>query len=162
MVSIFYLFSSPILSGRRLDVYTWCGLSVNLECRSETWCTRLAEKYRTQKSPKNSPSAHYRTTLSGYILATKAYTDNRKKLLSSNISSRCPRNMVIFGPLAAEIGPVVGGTPANFTGLASWQRYCTVLQQWASAKLCGVEQRTQPIGPYSARRPYHVWHRPTF
>jgi len=53
--------------------------------------------------------------------------------------------MVIFGPLAAEIGPVVGGTPANFTGLASWQRYCTVLQQWASAKLCGVEQRAQPI-----------------
>ena len=31
------------------------------------------------------------------------------------------------------------------TGSASWQRYCTALQQWASAKLCGVEQRTPPI-----------------
>jgi len=30
-----------------------------------------------------------------------------KNLLSSNISSRCPHNMVNFGPLAAEIGPVV-------------------------------------------------------
>ena len=28
---------------------------------------------------------------------------------------------------------------------ASWQRYCTVLQQWTSAKLCGVEQRAPPI-----------------
>ena len=31
------------------------------------------------------------------------------------------------------------------TGLASWQRYCTALQYWASAKLCGVEHRAPPI-----------------
>jgi len=37
-------------------------------------------------------------------------------LLSSNISSTCLHNMVNFGPLAAEIGPVVWGTPANFNG----------------------------------------------
>jgi len=42
-----------------------------------------------------------------------------KKLLSSNMSSRCPHNMVNFGPLAAEIGPVVSGTPANFNGFRS-------------------------------------------
>ena len=43
--SFFLLFSSPNLSGRRLDVYhtsTQCGLSANLECRSEMCCTRLA------------------------------------------------------------------------------------------------------------------------
>jgi len=28
----------------------------------------------------------------------------------------CPHNMVNFGPLAAEIGPVVWGTPVNFNG----------------------------------------------
>jgi len=39
-----------------------------------------------------------------------------KKLLSSNISSRCPHDMVNFGPLAAEIDPVVWGIPANFSG----------------------------------------------
>jgi len=27
----------------------------------------------------------------------------------------------------------------------SLQRYCTALQYWASAKLCGVEQREPPI-----------------
>jgi len=29
--------------------------------------------------------------------------------------------------------------------IAYWQRYCTALQQRASAKLCGVEQRARPI-----------------
>jgi len=56
-----------------------------------------------------------------------------------------PHNMVNFGPLAAEIDPVVWGTLRISTGFASWQCYCTALQQWASAKLCGVEQRAPPI-----------------
>ena len=37
-------------------------------------------------------------------------------MLSSNISSTPFHNIVNFGPLAAEIGPVVWGTPANFNG----------------------------------------------
>ena len=37
-------------------------------------------------------------------------------LLSSNISPTCPHNMVNFGPLAAEIVSLVGGTLANFNG----------------------------------------------
>ena len=74
-------------------------------------------KYRTQKWCKKSPSGHHRTTLSGYIFATEARIDNRKKnLLSSNISSTCLHNMVNFGPLAAEIVSLVWGTPANFNG----------------------------------------------
>ena len=40
----------------------------------------------------------------------------RKNLLSSNISPTCPHNMLNFVPLAAEIDPVVWGTPANFNG----------------------------------------------
>jgi len=73
-------------------------------------------KYRTQKWCKNSPSAHHRTTLSGYIFATKARIDNRKKLLSNNISPTCAYNMVNFGPLAAEIVSLVLATLANFNG----------------------------------------------
>ena len=74
-------------------------------------------KYRTQKVVKKSPSGHPPTTSSGYIFATKARIDNRKKnLLSSNMSSTCLYNMANFSPLAAEIGPVVWGTPANFNG----------------------------------------------
>jgi len=36
-------------------------------------------KYRTQKSRQKSPPGHHRTTLTGYIFATKAYIDNRRK-----------------------------------------------------------------------------------
>ena len=72
---------------------------------------------------KNGPSGHHRTTLSGYIFATKARIDNRKKLLSSNMSSTCPHNMANFGPLAAEIHLVVWGTPANF----NWFRVLAAL-----------------------------------
>ena len=81
-------------------------------------CTRLAGNAgRTQKIAKKSPSGHHRTSLSGYIFATKARIDNRKKnLLSSNMSSTCPENMVNFGPIAAEIGLPLWGTPPNLNG----------------------------------------------
>ena len=77
-----------------------------------------------------------------------ACIDNWKKdLLNSNISSTCPYNMVNFGPLAAEIVSLVWDTPANFNGfrVLAALLHCTVLQQWASAKLCGVEQRSPAI-----------------
>jgi len=44
------------------------------------------------------------------------YRQSEKNLLNSNTSSTCPRNMVNFGPLAADIGSGVCGTPANFNG----------------------------------------------
>jgi len=132
--------------------HTWCGLSANLECKSEMCCTQLAG----YAGRKKSPSGHHPTTLSGYIFATTAHIDNGKKnLLSSNISCTSHYNMVNFGILVASL---VWGTPANFNGFSSWQRYCTALQYWASAKLCAVEQRaptifgraaiTLGIGPY--------------
>jgi len=46
----FFFFSSPNLSGQRLDVYHTC---VNLECSSETCCARLAENTARKKSPKS-------------------------------------------------------------------------------------------------------------
>jgi len=71
----------------------------------------------TQKIVKNSSFAHHRTTLSGYIFTNKPHINNRKKnLVNSNISPTSPHNMVNFGPLPAEIGSVVWGTPANFNG----------------------------------------------
>jgi len=76
-VSFFLLFSSPNLSGRRLDVYHTC-LSANLERRSEMFCTRPLEM-QDPKIAKNSPYWHYGEILSGCIFATKARIDNRKK-----------------------------------------------------------------------------------
>jgi len=69
-------------------------------------------KYRTQKSP----SWHHRITCWAISLQLRSVSTIGKKLLSSNISCRCPHNMVSFGPLTAEISSVVWGTPANFNG----------------------------------------------
>jgi len=115
----FLLFSSPNLSGRRLDVYhtsTHGVASANLECRSEMYCTRLAENTGHKNNVKKSPSRRHSTNLLGCIFAINACIDNRKKnLVSSNTSSICLHNMVNFvGPLTAEIGSGVWGTPANF------------------------------------------------
>jgi len=58
--------------------------------------------------------------------------------------------MVNFGPLVAEIGPVVWGTPANFSG---FRVFAALLHgtpvYWASAKLCGVEQMVPPQVKFS-------------
>ena len=126
----FLLFFLAYLSHRRLDV---CHTSThaNFRCSSETRCTRLA----ANTGRKKSSSAHHRTTLSGYIFATKARIDNREKnLLSSNISSRCPHNMVNFGPLAAEIDPIVWGIPANFNG------FCVLAALLHGTPLVGISQ----------------------
>jgi len=93
-------YSQPLEIGCLPYFHTWCGLSANLGCRSEMCCTQLAGN----AGPKKSPSGYHRTTLSGYIFATKACIDSRKKTpINSNISPTCPHNMVNFGPLATEI-----------------------------------------------------------
>ena len=116
----FFFFSSPNLSGRRLDVYhisthdvALVGIyNAGLKCASRSWL-KIGLQGR-----KNSPSAHHRTTLSGYIFAIKACIDNQK-VLNSNTSSTCPGNMVNFGTLAAEICWRVWGTPVIMVALCN-------------------------------------------
>jgi len=169
----------------------WCGLSVNLECRSEMCCTRLAGNTERKKIAICTPLHNF----AWHFFATKACINYRKSLLNSNISSRCPDNMANFGPLMAEICWRVSGIAANFSGFhvlalllswrslsqptklcmifgcllgwytiytfsgllppdgnlpgakftlhpslvfSYWHSHCSALQQWVSAKLCGV------------------------
>ena len=117
-------------------------------------------KYSRQKIAKKSPSGHHPTTLSGYIFVTKACIDNRRKnLLSSNISSTCPHNMVNFGPLAAEIVSLVWGTPPNFNGF----RVLAALLH--GTLVVGVSQtlrRWTECATYIRQGGHHVGHWPTF
>jgi len=92
---------------------------------------QLAENTGRKKIAKNSPSAHHRTTLSGSIFVNKALSTIGKNLLSSNISSTYPHNMVNFGPIAAEIGSLVWGTPANFK---EFRVLASLLQRHLSAE----------------------------
>jgi len=103
-------------------------------------CTRLAEIYRMQKIAKNLPSAHHRTTLSGYTFATKACIDNQK-MLNSNIASTCAHNMMNFGLLTAEICWRVWGTPTNFN---RFRVLASLLQRRRSTE---VNQALQDVWP---------------
>jgi len=111
----FFLAESPRLQIGCLPYFrTWCGLSANLECRSEMCCTWLAGNAGPKKSPKIwhlGTIAQLRRAISSQLRHISAVGKN---LLNSNISPTCPYNMVNFGLLAAEIVLLVWDTPANF------------------------------------------------
>jgi len=116
---LYLFFSSPILSGRRLDVYHTSTHGVDLVriYNAGMKCVACGSLLiQDAKMTQKLASAHHRTTLSGCIFATEARIDNRKKFLKSNMSSICLHNMANFGPLTAEIGSGVWGTQANFNG----------------------------------------------
>ena len=163
---------SPNLSGSRVNVYqisTHGVLSANLGCRSEMCYSWLAGN----TGSKNSPSAHHRTNLSGYIFTTKAYIGNRKKVLNSNISYRCRHNMVNYGLLTAEIVGEFVASQQISTGFASWLRYCSDVGEngapFFSFPNCTRarfsrfdQQHSTEGGTYIQLGGHHVWHRPTF
>ena len=101
------------MSGCLPYFHTWRGLRANLECRSETCCTRLAGN----AGPKKSPTNRHLGTIANFVglyLRNQGTHRQSEKLLSSNISSTCSHNMVNFGLLAAEICWRVWGTPCKF------------------------------------------------
>jgi len=84
--------------------------------------------------------------LSGFIFPTKALIDIGKKLVKQQyLLHMSPQYGELQPTTAAEIVSLVWGTQEIPTGFASCQPYCTALQYWASAKLCGVEQAAPPI-----------------
>jgi len=80
-------------------------------------------------------------------------------LSTSNISSTCPHNMVIFGQLAAEICWRVWGNPANLNGF----RVLAVLLH--GTVVVGVSQTLRhwtQDATYIRQGGHHVGHWPTF
>jgi len=115
----FLVFSSPNLSGRRLDVdhaSTRCGPSVNLECRSEMCCMRLTGN----AGPKKLPKICHLGTIAQLCRAISSQLRHvltiGKRLVKQQYLPTCPYNMVNFSPPVVEIGSSVWGTPANFNG----------------------------------------------
>jgi len=159
----FYLSFFPRLISAFTDgclpyFHTWCGLSANLRCRSEMCCTRLAANAGRKKSSK---ICHLGTTaqLCRAISLQLRHISTIGKMLSSNISSTCPHNMVNFGPLAAEIGPVVWGTPANFNG------FRVLAKLLHDTLVVGVSQtlrRWTEGATYIRQGGHHHGHWPTF
>jgi len=156
--SFFLLFSSPNLSRRRCLSYfdTWCGLSANLECRLKraARCSlEMQDAKNCQKFAIWAPSHNF----VGLYLRNKGTYRQSEKMLSSNMSSRCPHNIVNFGALAAEIGLPVWGTPANFNG------FCVLAALLHGSLVVGVTLRRWTEGAtYIRQGGHHVGHWHTF
>jgi len=101
---------------------------------SETCCAQLAENAGRKKSPKIGHLGTIAQLCQAISSQLRDVSTIRKNLLSSNISSTCPHNMVNFSRLAAEIGPVVSGTPANFNG------FCVLAALLHGTVVVGVSQ----------------------
>jgi len=116
-------------------------------------------KYRMQKWRKN----RHLGTITQLCLAVSSQLRNvstiGKKLLSSNTSSTCSRNMVNFGPLAAEIGSVVWGTPANFNG---FRVLAALLHGTPAVSVRQTLRHWREGATYIRQGGHHVGHRPTF
>jgi len=142
-----FFFSSPNLSGHRLDVYhtsthgllqiqdakkspkiaIWAP-SHNFLDKVVRWCPdgdfwRLFCVLYLQQAPCSIfqtciLNSHYGHAMCRSMVDISSQLRHvstiGKNLLSSNISSTCPHNMVNFGPLAVEIVSLVWGTPWKF------------------------------------------------
>jgi len=144
--ALFFLYQ-PSQIGCLPYFHTWCGLSDNFRCRSETCCTRLAENTGRKKSPKIAIWASSHNLICPPISSQRRHvsTIGKKRVITAISPPDDPHNMVNFGPLTAEIDPVIWGIPANFNGFRVLASLLHGLQYWASARLCGVQQRAPPI-----------------
>jgi len=83
LLSFFFFFPRLIyLSRRRVDVCHTCthGVAlVRIEDAGLKHAARGSLKMQDAKNRQKSPSGRHHTSLSGYIFATKALIDNRKK-----------------------------------------------------------------------------------
>jgi len=79
-------------------------------------CTWLAENTGCKNDAKIAIWAPSHNFVGLYLRNLGIHRQSEKNLLSSNISSTCPHNIMNFGVLAAEIVSGVWGTPATFNG----------------------------------------------
>ena len=111
----------------------------------QVWITSL--KYRTQNRPYHQKLAIWAPShnlLGLYLIKIRhvGLSTIGKNWLNSNIFPTCPHNMVNFGPVAAEIGWRVWGTPANFNG---FRVFYSLLQRRRSMEA----NQTYDVGPSS-------------
>jgi len=105
-------------------------------------CTRLAEIYTGCKNDAKNRLLRTIGQLCRPISSQLRHASTiGKNWLNSNISSRCPHNMVNFGSLAAEISWRVCRTQQISMRFESWLRYRTDIAQRRWTKLCTMFDR---------------------
>jgi len=116
-------------------------------------------KHRTQKSRQKSPYGHHRTSLSGYIFATKAHVDNRKKLVKQQY-------VLHMSPQYGELRPTSGWDWLTSLGHScKFQLVSHLGSVTARHLVVGVSQtlrRWTEGATYIRQGNHHIGHWPTF
>jgi len=116
-------------------------------------------KHRTQKVAKNRHLGTIPQLSRAISLQIRHVSIIRKPLLSRNMSSTWPHNMVNFCPLAAEIGLPVWGTPADFNG---FRVLAALLHGSQVVSVSQPLRRWTEGASYVRQGDHHVGHWPTF
>ena len=116
-------------------------------------------KRRTQKSHQKSPSGHHRTTLSGYIFATKVHIDNWKKLVKQQY-------VLHMSPQYGELRPTSGWDRLTSLGYTCKFQLVSRLGSVTARHLVVVVSQTwrhwTEGATYIRQGDHHVGHWPTF
>jgi len=138
-----------------IHAHIWCGLSANLECRSEMYCKRLAKN----TGRKNHHFGTIAQLCRAVSLQRRHVSTIEKNLLNSNTSFACPDNTVNFGPLTDKTCWRVWGTPANFNG---FRVLAALLHGTLVVGVSHTLRRWTEGATYIRQGGHHVWHWPTF
>jgi len=162
-IFLFSFFPLPNLSSRRVNVYHTSTRGValvqicnaGLKCAAHGWL-EIQDAKTTQKNRHLGTIAQLCQAESSQL---RHISGIGKNLLSSNMSSTCPHNMANFGPLAAEIGSGVWGTPANFNG---FRVLAALLHATLVVGVSQTLQRWTEGVTYIRQGGHYVGHWPTF
>ena len=163
LVSIYFFYSSPILSRRRLDVYHTSTHGVALVRIQDAGLKRATCGSLKIQDAKKLPKIRHLHAIAQLCRAISSQLRHistiGKKLLNSSISPTCLYNMVSFGRLAAENISLVWGTPANFN------RFHVLWALLHGTLIVGVSQtlrRWSQGTSYIWQGGHHVGHWPAF
>jgi len=149
----FFLFLFPRLISAVADgclpyFHTWCDLSANLRCRSETCCARLAANTGRKRSSKIRHLGTIAQLCRAISLQLRHMLTIGKKLVKQQY-------LLHMSSQHGELRPANGwdrcgslGAPQQIsTGFTPWHRYCSDVAQRKPTKLCTVFGRL--VGCYS-------------
>jgi len=160
LLPIFFLaYSQPSRIGCLPYFHTWCGLSGNLECRSEMCCTRLAGNAGRKKSPK---IRHLRTIAQH----CRAISSQRRHVLTIGKKLAKQQYLLYMSPQYGELGPLTAeicwrlwGTPANFN---VFRVLAALLLGTLVVGVSQTLQRWTKSATYIRQGGHHVGNWPTF
>ena len=132
----FFFFSSPNLSGRRLDVYHTLAHGVAL-VRIQNAGLKCAVRGSLQiQDAKNRHLGTIPQVCWAISSQLRHVSTIGKNLVSINMSSTCPHNMVNFGPLRLRSVGEFGAPLQISTGFVFCLRYCSDVAHQRPTKLC--------------------------